>query len=114
MSDVVFYKKTVSLSLASNGREQVQKSSSTGRLTSLLSSRIGILVSAYFGNISELSNIQLERLLPFISLPIWQEMLMPKVPQSHCLRYFKHDVLMRRRCRHIRVPIMPRLGDLNN
>ncbi|XP_037821493.1 uncharacterized protein LOC119610390 [Lucilia sericata] len=42
-----------------------------------------------------------------------QEMLMPKVPQSHCLRYFKHDVLMRRRCRHIRVPIMPRLGDLN-
>ncbi|XP_075150304.1 uncharacterized protein LOC142224416 [Haematobia irritans] len=40
------------------------------------------------------------------------EMLMPKVPQWHCLRYFKHDVLMMRRCRHLRVPTAPRLGDV--
>ncbi|XP_073826747.1 uncharacterized protein isoform X2 [Musca autumnalis] len=39
-------------------------------------------------------------------------MLMPKVPQWHCLRYFKHDVLMMRRCRHLRVPTAPRLGDV--
>ncbi|XP_013098478.1 uncharacterized protein LOC106081214 [Stomoxys calcitrans] len=40
------------------------------------------------------------------------EMIMPKVPQWHCLRYFKHDVLMMRRCRHLRVPTAPRLGDV--
>ncbi|XP_064551350.1 uncharacterized protein LOC135437377 [Drosophila montana] len=39
------------------------------------------------------------------------QQLMPKVPQWHCLRYFKHDVLMMRRCRHLRVPTAPRLGD---
>ncbi|XP_017094931.2 uncharacterized protein [Drosophila bipectinata] len=40
------------------------------------------------------------------------QQLMPKVPQWHCLRYFKHDVLMMRRCRHLRVPTAPRLGDV--
>ncbi|XP_037927476.1 uncharacterized protein LOC119662009 [Teleopsis dalmanni] len=41
-----------------------------------------------------------------------QQLLMPKIPQWHCLRYFKHDLLMMRRCRHVHVPTAPRMGDV--
>lgn len=41
-----------------------------------------------------------------------REILLPKVPQWHCLRYFKHDILMMRRCRHVRVPMAPRKSNV--
>ncbi|XP_037883176.1 uncharacterized protein LOC119633624 [Glossina fuscipes] len=61
-------------------------------------------------------------LLAFVLLPTGQcgpvpkvnerEILLPKVPQWHCLRYFKHDILMMRRCRHVRVPMAPRKSNV--
>lgn len=33
---------------------------------------------------------------------------MMEVPQWHCLRYFKHDIHLMRRCRNYRVPMLRR------
>nr|XP_014093619.1 uncharacterized protein LOC106619857 [Bactrocera oleae] len=45
-------------------------------------------------------------------LPKVDEQQLSKIPQWHCLRYFKHDLLMMRRCRHLHVPTAPRSGNV--
>lgn len=34
-----------------------------------------------------------------------------EIPQWHCLRYFKHDIHLMRRCRNHRVPMLRRPVD---
>uniref|UniRef100_A0A1B0FK95 Secreted protein n=1 Tax=Glossina morsitans morsitans TaxID=37546 RepID=A0A1B0FK95_GLOMM len=50
--------------------------------------------------------------VPKVNEILDREILLPKVPQWHCLRYFKHDILMMRRCRHVRVPMAPRKSNV--
>ncbi|CAD7079273.1 unnamed protein product [Hermetia illucens] len=46
--------------------------------------------------------------MPAVNTQMMQENGMFKIPQWHCLRYFKHDIHMMRRCRMHRGPLVGR------